>query len=100
MSRGASYLLSKLDEAALHRINPKHPRIKRSAATKVALAAILSEFVEPTDGTSITITNPPPFVRLIARRINYNYLRGKSELKLDARNIWRIYFRHSLQHLS
>ena len=93
MPRGASYLLSKSDEAALSRINPKHPRIKRSAATKLALAAIVSEFVEPTNGTSITITKSPPVVRLITRRISYKYLRGKSELKLDARNIWRIYFR-------
>ena len=59
MARGASYLLSKLDEAALHQINPKHPRIKRSDATKVALAVISSEFVEPTDGTSTTITKLP-----------------------------------------
>lgn len=100
MPRGHSYLLSKSDEAALRQINPKHPRIKRSAATKVALATIISEFVEPTDGTPITITKYPPVLRLITRRINYKYLRGKSELKLDARNIWRIYFRKTFGKMS
>ena len=75
--------------------NPKHPRIKRSHATQIALTAIIAEFVQPTNGTSITITKVPPFVTHIICRTNNTLLWSKSDLNLDARNVWRIFFRKS-----
>ena len=93
MPRGHSYLLSKSDEARLRKINTNHPRIKRSNATKFALAIIIKEIPKPTDGTNIAITRYPPVLRPIIRGINWKFLPGKNDLKLEPIFIWRIYFR-------
>ena len=96
MARGQSYILSKRDEITLRQIDPQHSRIKRSDATKLAVDQIGSQFVQPTDGTPITINKTPPFVRTIASIFNHRYLRGEHKNRqLDARNLWRIYFRNT-----
>ena len=56
MPRGHSYLLSKSDEARLRKIDTKHPCIRQSIATKIALATIIKEIPQPSDGRNILIT--------------------------------------------
>ena len=100
MPRGYSYLLSQSDEARLRKINTKHPRIRRSNATKIALATIIKEIPEPSDGTNISITKYPPVLRHIIRRINWTHLRRKKDLKLVPVFIWRIFFRKTIGKLN
>ena len=92
MSTDASYLLSDSDETALCRFNPKNSCIKRTHTTQIALAAITAEFAQPTDSTSLTITKVSSFVTHIIRCTNDKSLRGKYDLNLDARNVWRTFF--------
>ena len=100
MPRGYSYLLSKSDKVRLRKIDPKHSRIRRSTATRVALATIIKEIPQPSDGRNISISKYPRVLPAIIRRINWIYLRRKIDLKLVPKYIWQIYFRKTYGKLN
>ena len=86
------YILSDADAFELRRINPKHPRIKRSLATMHALDEI-GRRLQPADGVCLFISKPPLFISDLVKHYNSNFLSNGNDLKLNRRNLWRIFFR-------
>ena len=94
-----SQILPKASQS-LRKIDPKHSRIRRSTATRVALATIIKEIPQPSDGRNISISKYPRVLPAIIRRINWIYLRRKIDLKLVPKYIWQIYFRKTYGKLN
>ena len=93
MVRGhTEYILSDADAFELRRIDPKHPRIKRSLATMHALDEI-GRRLQPAAGVCLSISKPPLFISDLVKHYNSNFLSNGNDLKLNRRNLWRIFFR-------
>ena len=93
MVRGhAEYILSDADASELRRVDPKHPRIKRSAATMHALDEIHRR-LQPAAGVCLSMSKPPLFISDLVKHYNSNFLSNRNDLKLNRRNLWRIFFR-------
>ena len=74
------------------RKNPQHPRIKRSLATIHAISEIRQR-LHRVAGVPLSVFKSPSFIAEVVRHYNSTFLSGKSDLKLDRRNLWRIFFR-------
>ena len=93
MVRGhGEYILSDADAFELRRKDPKHPRIKRSLATIHALDEIRRR-LQPAAGVCLSISKPPLFISDLVKHYNSKYLSNGNDLKLNRRNVWRIFFR-------
>ena len=92
----AEYIVSDAAASVLRRRNPKHPRIRRSLATQHALGDICQR-LQSYSGVSLSISKSPPFMYELVEHYNQKNLSGCKDLKLNQRNLWRIYFR-SLTH--
>jgi hypothetical protein len=93
MGRGnVEYIISDLVAHELCRKNPQHPRIKRSLATIHAISEIRQR-LHRVAGVPLSVFKSPSFIAEVVRHYNSTFLSGKSDLKLDRRNLWRIFFR-------
>ena len=100
MPRGeAEYILSDKLTVELCQRNSLHPRIARSEAAKLAIAEILHRFSPPPDSHRITPDAPPPFMKELTFRYNSTFLDSPNALKLECRNLWRIFFRRQYGQL-
>lgn len=97
MVRGiGEYIVSDTVALELRLRNPKDPRIRRSLATQHAIGEIRQR-LQSYSGASLSISKYPLFMYELVEHYNQNYLSGCKDLKLNQRNLWRIYFR-SLTH--
>jgi len=86
------YIISDLVAHKLCRKNPQHPRIKRSLAT-IHTVSKIRQRLHRVAGVPLSVFKSPPFIAELVRHYNSTFLSGKSDLKLDRHNLWRIFFR-------
>ena len=93
MGRGnAEYIISDAVARKLRQKNSQHPRIKRSLATIHAIGEIRQR-LHPVAGVPLSLFKSPPFIAELVKHYNSTFLSGNIDLKLDRRNLWRIFFR-------
>ena len=94
MGRGnAEYIISDVVARKLRRKNLQHPRIKRSLATIHAIGEICWR-LHPATGVLLSVFKSPSFIAELVKHYNSTFLYSNINLKLDWRNLWRIFFRH------
>ena len=92
----AEYIISDADACKLRQKNLQHPRIKRSLATIHAISEIRQR-LHPVADVPLSVFKSPPFITELVKHYNSTFLSGNIDLKLDRRNLWRIFFPPQIQ---
>ena len=91
MGRGnAEYITSDAIACKLRQKNSQHPRIKQSLATIHAIGEICRR-LHPVAGVPLSVFKFPPFITELVKHYNNTFISGNIDLKLDRRNLWRIF---------
>ena len=92
----AEYIISDGVDHKLRQKNLQHLRIKRSLATIHAIGEIHRR-LHPVAGVSLSLFKSPPFIAELVKHYNITFLSVNIDLKLDRRDLWRIFFHRPMK---